>query len=353
MILSSLTVPLTVQGDTLGAPLAITLPSLGRTVGLRYRCGAKSGTVAAPGRLTRAEWTPQLTLAEEYPDRDKIPVKLILDAYENGKIEDSREKQVLLSIPEGFHPTVTLRAAPQAGDRFLQGGQALVEVTASGTLGAEITGCTVRCGDLTGQGQRLCFDLPQAGEIPVTARVTDSRGRSSLASATVSVEPGGTGSESPLVDLNPAAKALGIGCRGDTQNTLSMGLSLDMGGQRLSGLPTAAESTDAMSLGQAAASFLGLRKLWENPQPQAEFPAQTVAAAGALLLIEAAAQAGSAQRVWELAGAAGAIRVLSGSTLAVRTLRQTEAGLEFAAAAPADTWAVPLAVYALKEGSIG
>ena len=48
MILSSLTVPLTVQGDTLGAPLAITLPSLGRTVGLRYRCGAKSGTVAAP-----------------------------------------------------------------------------------------------------------------------------------------------------------------------------------------------------------------------------------------------------------------------------------------------------------------
>mgnify|MGYP002772250710 FL=1 len=163
MILSSLTVPLTVQGDTLGAPMAITLPSLGRTVGLRYRCGAKSGTVAAPGRLTRAEWTPPLTLAEEYPDRDKIPVKLILDAYENGKIEDSRGKQVLLSIPEGFHPTVTLRAAPQAGDRFLQGGQALVEVTASGTLGAEITGCTVRCGDLTGQGQRLRFDLPQAG----------------------------------------------------------------------------------------------------------------------------------------------------------------------------------------------
>ena len=257
MILSSLTVPLTVQGDTLGAPLAITLPSLGRTVGLRYRCGAKSGTVAAPGRLTRAEWTPPLTLAEEYPDRDKIPVKLILDAYENDKLEDSREKQVLLSIPEEICPTVTLRAAPQAGDRFLQGDQALVEVTASGTLGAEITGCTVRCGDLTGQGQRLRFDLPQAGEIPVTARVTDSRGRSSQASATVSVEPGGTGSESPLVDLNPAAKALGIGCRGDAQNTLSMGLALDMGGQRLSGLPAAAESTDAMSLGQAARSGSG------------------------------------------------------------------------------------------------
>ena len=272
MILSSLTVPLTVQGDTLGAPLAITLPSLGRTVGLRYRCGAKSGTVAAPGRLTRAEWTPPLTLAEEYPGRDKIPVKLILDAYENGKIEDSREKQVLLSIPEGFHPTVTLRAAPQAGDRFLQGGQALVEVTASGTLGAEIIGCTVRCGDLTGQGQRLRFDLPQAGEIPVTARVTDSRGRSSQASATVSVEPGGTGSESPLVDLNPAAKALGIGCRGDAQNTLSMGLALDMGGQRLSGLPTAAESTDAMSLGRRRQAFWGCGSSGRIRAPSRNFP---------------------------------------------------------------------------------
>lgn len=353
MILSSLRTPLTVQGDTLGSPLTISLPSLGRPAALRYRCGEKAGSIAGPGKLTRVEWAPPLTLAEEYPDRDQIPLKLILDAYENGKIGDSRETQVLLSIPEAVLPTVTLRVLPESGERFLQGGQALVEVTASGTLGAEITGCTVRCGDLTGQGQRLCFDLPQAGEIPVTARVTDSRGRSSQASATVSVEPGGTGSESPLVDLNPAAKALGIGCRGDTPGTLSIGLRLDMQGKPLTGLSEAANAEDALPLGQADGRFLGLRKLWENPQPQAEFPAQTVAAAGALLLIEAAAQAGSAQRVWELAGTAGAIRVFSGSTLAVRTLRQTEDGLEFAAAAPADTWAVPLAVYALKGGSIG
>ena len=353
MILSSLRTPLTVQGDTLGSPLTISLPSLGRSAALRYRCGEKSGSIAGPGKLTRVEWVPPLTLAEEYPDRDQIPLKLILDAYENGKIGDSRETQVLLSIPEAVLPTVTLRVLPESGERFLQGGQALVEATASGTLGAEITSCTLRCGGLTGRGQRLRFDLPQAGEIPVTARVTDSRGRSSQASATVSVEPGGAGSESPLVDLNPAATALGIGCRGDTPGTLSMGLRLDMQGKALTGLSEAANAEDALPLGQADGRFLGLRKLWENPSPEQEFPAQTVAAAGALLLIEAAVQAGSTQRVWELAGSAGAIRVLSGSTLAVRTLRQTEAGLEFAAAAPADTWAVPLAVYALKGGSIG
>lgn len=353
MILSSLRTPLTVQGDTLGSPLTISLPSLGRPVALRYRCGEKAGSIAGPGKLTRVEWVPPLTLAEEYPDRDQIPLKLILDAYENGKIGDSRETQVLLSIPEAVLPTVTLRVLPESGERFLQGGQALVEATVSGTLGAEITSCTLCCGGLTGRGQRLRFDLPQAGEIPVTARVTDSRGRSSQASATVSVEPGGTGSESPLVDLNPAAKALGIGCRGDTPGTLSMGLRLDMQGKPLTGLSEAANAEDALPLGQADGRFLGLRKLWENPSPEQEFPAQTVAAAGALLLIEAAVQADSTQRVWELAGSAGAIRVLSGSTLAVRTLRQTEAGLEFAAAAPADTWAVPLAVYALKGGSIG
>lgn len=352
MILSSLRTPLTVQGDTLGSPITISLPSLGRSAALRYRCGEKSGSIAGPGKLTRVEWAPPLTLAEEYPDRDQIPLKLILDAYENGKIGDSRETQVLLSIPEAVLPTVTLRVLPESGERFLQGGQALVEATASGTLGAEITSCTLRCGGLTGRGQRLRFDLPQAGEIQVTARVTDSRGRASQASTTVSVEPGAPGSGAPLLDLNPAAKALGIGCRGDTPGTLSMGLRLDMQGKPLTGLPEAANAEDALPLGQADGRFLGLRKLWENPSPEQEFPAQTVAAAGALLLIEAAVQAGSTQRVWELAGAAGAIRVLSGSTLAVRTLRQTKAGLEFAAAAPADTWAVPLAVYALKGGSI-
>ena len=268
MILSSLRTPLTVQGDTLGSPLTISLPSLGRPVALRYRCGEKAGSIAGPGRLTRVEWVPLLTLAEEYPDRDQIPLKLILDAYENGKIGDSRETQVLLSIPEAVLPTVTLRVLPESGERFLQGGQALVEATVSGSLGEELTSCTLSGGGRTGRAE-------------------------------------------------------------------------------------AANAEDALPLGQADGRFLGLRKLWENPSPEQEFPAQTVAAAGALLLIEAAVQAGSTQRVWELAGSAGAIRVLSGSTLAVRTLRQTEAGLEFAAAAPADTWAVPLAVYALKGGSIG
>ena len=250
MILSSLRTPLTVQGDTLGSPLTISLPNLGRPVALRYRCGEKAGSIAGPGKLTRVEWVPPLTLAEEYPDRDQIPLKLILDAYENGKIGDSRETQVLLSIPEAVLPTVTLRVLPESGERFLQGGQALVEATASGTLGAEITSCTLRCGGLTGRGQRLRFDLPQAGEIPVTARVTDSRGRSSQASTTVSVEPGGAGSESPLVDLNPAAKALGIGCRGDAPGTLSMGLRLDMQGKPLTGLSEAANAEDALPLGQ-------------------------------------------------------------------------------------------------------
>ena len=351
MILSSLSTPLTIQGDTLGLPLTVSLPSLGRTAALRYRCGEKTGPIADPGKLTRAVWTPPLALAEEYPDRDQIPVRLILDAYENGKVGDSRETLVLLSIPEGILPTVTLRVLPETGESFLQGGQARVEVTSSGTLGAEIASCIVYCGGLTGQGQTLRFALPQAGELPVTARVTDSRGRSAQASTTISVQPGQTGSNAPLLDLNPADRALGFGCRGDTPGTLSMGLKLDMKGKQLTGLSEAANTDDALPLGQADGRFLGLRKLWENPAPHAEFPAQTVAAAGALLLIEAAAQAGSPERIWEIAGTAGAIRVLSGSTVAVRNLRQTEAGLEFDAAVPGDTWAVPLAVYALKEGS--
>ena len=350
MILSSLN-PLTIQGDTLGSPLDILLPSLGRALALGYRCGGRTGVIAPRGYLGEIRWTPPLALAEAFPDRERIPVTLILEAYAGDEIADSREEQVLLALPARLAPKVELRVTPEAGSRFLRGSRARVEVTASGILGAEIADCTLRCGGLTGQGQTLLFDLPETGEIPVTARVTDSRGRSSQATVTISVEPGQPGGETPLLDIAPEARALGIGCRGDRENTLSMGMTLSMGGQPLRGLPEAREPEDALPLGQAERRFLGLRRLWENPSPGEEFPAQTIAATGGLLLVEAAAQAGSRERVWEILGSAGAIRVLSGSTVAQRSLRQTEAGLECGSAVPGDDWAIPLAIYVLKEGS--
>ena len=350
MVLSSLVSPLTVQGDTLGSPVILTLPTLGRVLALRYECGKAAGVIAGPGRFSRAEWTPPLALAAEYPDREAIPVRLILEAYEKGKMADSRESQVLLSLPEEIRPSVQLQVCPETGERYIQGdSRAVAEVTAAGSQGAKIAQCTLSCGGLTGQGPRLVFDLPQAGDIAVTARVKDSRGRTAEASTVIRVLPGSVGSDAPLVDLSTENRAIGLGCRGERAEAVCLGLDVHMEGKRLRGLPQAEEPGDALPLSQTE-SFLKMRKLWENPAPEETFSAQTIEISGGMLLIEAAAKAGEADRVWEIVGAAGTIRVLSGSAVAARSVTQTAAGLHFGTATPADSWAVPLTVYVLKEG---
>ena len=351
MVLSSLVSPLTIRGDTLGSPVILTLPTLGRTLALRYECGGAAGVIAGPGKFSRAEWTPPLELAAEYPDREVIPVQLILEVYEKGEIADSRGVQALLTLPEEIQPSVQLRVVPETGEDFIQGaGRAVAEVTATGSQGAQIAQCSLRCGGLTGEGKRIVFDLPQAGNIAVIARVTDSRGRAAEASAMIRVLPGSAGSNFPLLDLDTENRAIGLGCRGDRAETVCLGVDVHMGGKRLRGLPLAEEPGDALPLSQTA-DFLKMRKLWENPAPAAAFSTQTVKGSGALLLIEAATKAGEEGRVWELLGAAGTIRVLSGGTAATRSVTQTAAGLRFGAADPEDSWAIPLAVYVLKEGS--
>lgn len=346
MILSSLKDPLDVRGDRLGSLITVALPETGRALSLRFRCGSREEILCGPTRDRTVQWTPPLSLAGEYPDRNRIPAVLILEAYRGEQPAETRETAVLLKVPEDILPTVSLTVA--AGDGGLvRGGSALVEATASGSLGAEILRCHITCGALSGEGQKLLLDLPQAGDIPVTALVTDSRGRQAETSALIHVKEAEAGGLSPLLDLCPGDRAIGIGCRADREDALSVGLDIRMNGRRLSGLPEPADDADALSLGGAEKRFLGLTKLWENPQPGQAFPAQVLPVSGALLLIEAAETAGGTGRVWEIIGSGGSIRVLSGGSLISRSVAQTEAGLRIGAAGD-NSQAVPLTIYALK-----
>ena len=346
MILSSIKDPLDIRGDTLGLPVLLKLPETGCPLGLRLRCGSREEILCGPGADRLLRWVPPLALAEEYPDRVQIPVTLILEGYRGAAPAETRETEILLKVPENIVPTVSLTVKAESGT-FTQGGTALAEVTAEGSLGAEIRHCRIRCGALSGFGRRLRFDLPQAGEIPVMATVTDSRGRQAEAGTVIHVAAAETGSDGPLLDLCPENRSLGIGCRGETASALTMGMDVRMGGCRLTELPDPGGSTEALSLGAAEARFLGLQKLWENPQPGQAFPAQVLPVSGTLLLIEAADTAGGTGRVWEIIGSGGSIRVPSGGSLVSRSVLQTEAGLSIGAAGD-NSRAVPLNIYRLK-----
>ena len=195
MIFSVLRHPLTVQGNTLGSPVTLTIPAKGRSLTLRYRCGSRRGTIAVDNTEGIFRWTPPLSLAQEYPGDNRIPVTLILEQYRKGILAASRQEQILLRLPGEISPQVLLRYSDAMGYRqtyggFVQGKSRLtLTAQAQGTFGAEIRKTELSCGGLTGWGNSLTFELPQAGEIPLTARVWDGRLRQAEASAKVQVLP--------------------------------------------------------------------------------------------------------------------------------------------------------------------
>ena len=195
MIFSVLRYPLTVQGNTLGSPVTLTIPAKGRSLTLRYRCGSRRGTIAVDNTEGIFRWTPPLSLAQEYPGDNRIPVTLILEQYRKGILAASRQEQILLRLPGEISPQVLLRYSDAMGYRqtyggFVQGKSRLtLTAQAQGTFGAEIRKTELSCGGLTGWGNSLTFELPQAGEIPLTARVWDGRRRQAEASAKVQVLP--------------------------------------------------------------------------------------------------------------------------------------------------------------------
>lgn len=195
MIFSVLRYPLTVQGDTLGSPVTLMIPAKGRSLTLHYRCGSRRETIAVDNTEGIFRWTPPLSLAQEYPGDNRIPVTLILEQYRKGILAASRQEQILLRLPGEISPQVLLRYSDAMGYRqtyggFVQGKSRLtLTAQAQGTFGAEIRKTELSCGGLTGWGNSLTFELTQAGEIPLTARVWDGRLRQAEASAKVQVLP--------------------------------------------------------------------------------------------------------------------------------------------------------------------
>lgn len=148
----------------------------------------------------------------------------------------------------------------------------------------------------------------------------------------------------PLLDVDQKKRALGIGCRGDRTGTVSVKLSVDLKGNPLSGLGQAKKDTDALTLGQGDSRYLYPRLLWENPDPEASFPAGSVDIEGKLFLLEAAPKADSEAAFWELGCPGGTLRAGEG---AERTFAYASGKLTFGTTEKGDDWAIPRKIYAL------
>lgn len=152
----------------------------------------------------------------------------------------------------------------------------------------------------------------------------------------------------PLLDLDIPNRALGLGCRGETARTVTLGMPVDFRGNRLLGLPPAQDAEEPLPLGQAEAAYLSPRLLWENPNPQEPFLPGEIQAQGALFAVEFTETAAGA-RFWEIVGAFGFLR---GRTSG-REVTQSPGVLAFGPGEPDNSHAVPLKILRLLSGKEG
>lgn len=151
-----------------------------------------------------------------------------------------------------------------------------------------------------------------------------------------------------LADFDRGSRAIGLGQRAGTGNTLGIGLDTDLNGHRLRGLPEPVAEDEAVSLGYCVGKFWSPELLWENPDPGGAFPASALQLSlnrFTFLLVEI--RSGENRYIQLLPkGTASMLYVPDGTGLLSRTVRSSDSGISFFSAAD-DSRLVPIRVYGL------
>ena len=188
---------LTAAGVELGQEMTITITRAaeGFTDTVSWSCGSQSGTIATKTALTQLKWVPPVSLASQAPEATQAAVVLTVTSFLNGNQVGSKDTEVPCAIPESVVPTLSVTVEDRMGYLSKFGGyvqnqsQARVVTQAAGAYGSTIKSITAKCGALSASGADVSFALGQSGSVPITASVTDSRGRSASFETSITVLP--------------------------------------------------------------------------------------------------------------------------------------------------------------------
>ena len=176
--------------------ITITRASSSFTHTLKYSFGDASGTIATKTTSTSVSWTPALTLANQIPNATSGTCTITCTTYNGSTSIGSKTCTVKLTVPTSVKPTITsLTAArvdgtvPTSWGIYVQSkSKATLTINgAAGSYGSTISSYSISGGGYSGTAATLTTGyLNTSGTITFTAKVTDSRGRTSDA-ATVSI----------------------------------------------------------------------------------------------------------------------------------------------------------------------
>lgn len=176
--------------------IAITRAASSFTHTLTYTFGTAAGTIVTKTTSTSVSWTPGLTLANQIPNATSGTATIKCTTYNGSTAIGSKSINVTLKVPDTVVPTISsLTAArvdgtvPSDWGIYVQT-KSKAKLTISGAAGAY--GSTIKSYSITGGGFSSASStlttgfLNTSGSITFTAKVTDSRGRTSAAK-TVSI----------------------------------------------------------------------------------------------------------------------------------------------------------------------
>lgn len=184
-------------GDTLGEPIAITInrASASFTHSLYYTCGSISNQLIAEDVGTSYSWKPPVSLAQQAPNNEAVAVTITVETYNGSTYIGSKPIQLSLPIPSSVVPTLSVAISDPTGVYGTYGGyvqlrsKLKVELTASGAQGSTIKAYSIKLGDIYAatSASGTTDYLPNDGTLTLNCSVTDSRGRTTTKTQTITV----------------------------------------------------------------------------------------------------------------------------------------------------------------------
>lgn len=187
---------LSVSTVEMGKSVTINTPAVNNAYRhtLRYAFGSAAGTIAT-GIASSVSWTPPVSLANQIPSATAGSGTIYCDTYSGSTLLGTKSVSITLTVPGSVVPSAGTLSAALAEDTsgtglYVKGmGKAKLTLSgASGAYGSSITSYTITGGGWTAtNGALTTGTLASAGNITFTATVTDSRGRKSSTTRTISV----------------------------------------------------------------------------------------------------------------------------------------------------------------------
>ena len=191
---------LVISGGAMGSPLTlkITAASSAFTHSLTYSFGSASGTILSYVDAGSHTWTPPLSLASQIPNATSGVITFTLYTWGTGVKVGQTNYTATLTVPASVAPSISSVSAAEATSglaakfgAYVQGKSTLkVTTSAAGSYGSTIKSCVISFDGKTYSGTSVTTSAPsKSGSQTITAKVTDSRGRTASKSITISVQP--------------------------------------------------------------------------------------------------------------------------------------------------------------------